>query len=333
MENDVLHDLVAPKELIQNDSELYFRETWDLSLHSSFSTLSINQQNLVKSRNVLTFPTIGNMEINQELKKYLIFLLDTGKNNLITVRSKFYCLLRISDFIRENYPYSHSIIEISKITLVSEFGEFLEKNGVRKESDFNWVIGADMKVRKYKYPSTYIYFINSFFSYFYNCKNPETEKEEYLKDKWDVRRLPIEVTGINKARPRYTINFSGLSQKQIREIAKKYIYKRLQVGMKMTTCLNDLKGITYLSDFLQDAYPSIQTLAELDRNIIEDFLGYIEQTKIAEETKSKRIGVTSRFFETCQFFNWDGAPNSTLLFAEDIKKNISYYQNLFQLLF
>ena len=78
-----------------------------------------------------------------------------------------------------------------------------------------------------------------------------------------------------------------------------------------------------LAQFLNDNYPAVQSLAQLDRPLIEDFLGYVNlNNNFSTRTQSKIIGNIKTFFETCTLFGWDEIPDRTLLIGDDVKKKI-----------
>lgn len=96
---------------------------------------------------------------------------------------------------------------------------------------------------------------------------PADERDEREKDIWELDRLDIAV----RCNPIYnvkTLNFTKISQPDIREETKKAVYLCLQYEA-LGTIQNGLNAMRQLSAYLKEKYPKVQSCAEIDRGILE----------------------------------------------------------------
>lgn len=101
---------------------------------------------------------------------------------------------------------------------------------------------------------------------------PADERDEREKDIWELDRLDIVV----RDNPIYnvkTLNFTKISQPDMREETKKAVYLRLQYEA-LGTVQNGMNAMRQFSAYLKEKYPKVQSCAEIDRNILEAYLIY-----------------------------------------------------------
>ena len=99
---------------------------------------------------------------------------------------------------------------------------------------------------------------------------PEDIREETEKDIWHLEALDIELQGT----PTYhvkTINFSKISQPDIREETKKAIYFNLKYEA-VGTVQGEMTAIRKFSKYLKKAHSNIESCQEITRDILEGFL-------------------------------------------------------------
>lgn len=70
-----------------------------------------------------------------------------------------------------------------------------------------------------------------------------------------------------------TLNFTKISQQDMREETKKAVYLRLQYEA-LGTVQNGMNAMRHFSIYLQEKYPKVQSCAEIDRGILEAYLIY-----------------------------------------------------------
>lgn len=299
----------------------YDQNIWDLRQHPSVELLNEKQKTFLfqSYKWMAEFPTEGNYYVNTELKLYCIDLLESGYFQLTTFVSHFYSVPLISEFVNITYPEINSIVEIPLAELEVGFEQFLQSKNHITAIAYGTTVNGKMEITKYTIRSIPLRFIRRFHKFYKNSIPVENFSNEIEKDKWDIRNLTIQIDGFDNSRPRYILNFSNISQENIKAVVKIYIEKRLTNGIKFSTCQHDLKGIDYLSSYLKKNHPAIQNLHDLNRKIIEGFLGYVELSKIEDHTKTSRISCVKTFFEFCEIYNLEGHPTKTFLFPRDLR--------------
>ena len=101
---------------------------------------------------------------------------------------------------------------------------------------------------------------------------PADERDEREKDIWELDRLDLAI----RCNPIYnvkTLNFTKISQPDMREEIKKAVYLRLQYEA-LGTIQNGLNAMRHFSIYLQEKHPQVQSCAEIDRGILEAYLIY-----------------------------------------------------------
>lgn len=302
----------------------YKTDIWDLRKHPFINKLTQHQEQIMKdSKRYLDFTKCKNPLIKNELKYYCQNLLEHKNIKLSYFASSVASrIVNVINFTNEFYLEKDSILDIKFEIANEEYKSYLNSRGIKLFITTRNSLTEDMKIKEYQHPSPHYRIFKNLYNFLESeLKNDNNQSKGFFEnDKWDIRELPFKIKGFDPSRPRYTISFEKVVQEKIKELAKKYILERLK-SRKYLTCIDDLKGINLLSEFLDDNYPEIQSLTQLDRKIIEDFLGYINlNSNLKPRTQSSRIGAVKTFFETCTLFRWDEAPKQTLLLSDDVKK-------------
>lgn len=151
-----------------------------------------------------------------------------------------------------------------------------------------WMMAEGMSVTQSSvglYGSTSVYKAKliSYFEKILDFLMPEDSKDETVKDVWRLDRLDIPIRS-NLIKNYKTLNFTNISQHDLREETKKGIYANLK-GEAITTVAKELTAIRRLSRFLQEKYPEIQSGADISREIFEEYLIYMK----TEQTETKTI--------------------------------------------
>ena len=302
--------------------DFYKAETWDISKHPQFITLNEKQKEFIISRkHTVDFSDLKSKNLSNELKYYCQFYIE-NKGRLITTFSPEMGAIELTiRFLNEKAKNINSIadINIDKINIM--YDQFLVSNGYSIHTSANNSISEDMEYVRFTFPTIYKRFFLRFTKFINEQYSPTVNNSNFfINDKWDIRDLPFKIDGFDPSRPRYIISFEKISQEKIKHLAKKFTLERLK-SKKYSTCVDSIKGINILSRFLSDNYPEVNSLEELDRLIMEGFLGYINlDEQLKPRTKSSRIGAVKTFMETCTLYRWDGSPHQTLLLREDVKK-------------
>ncbi len=320
MLNNVLEQKKSFKSFPLQD--YYKQDIWDLTKHPQFVELNENQKSFIVNRkHTIDFTDMKKDVLSNEIKYYCQYYIENMKRLITSFVTDVGGINLTIQFMNEHLKEIDSFIELELGESTQSFSQFLISNGYKTHTETNNALSEDMEYKTYKTPTTYMRFFQNMHKFIHEQYSKSDQPKNYFdKDKWDIRELPFKIQGFDPSRPRYTISFEKIVQEKIKGIAKKYTLERLKTK-KYSTCVDDLKGINFLSEFLNDNYPEIQSLTQLNRTIIEEFLGYINlNSNLKPRTQSSRIGAVKTFFETCTLFGWDEAPKQTLLLTDDVKK-------------
>lgn len=305
-------------------SDFYKQDKWDLKKHPFFRNLTQHQQFIMKdAKRYLDFSICQNSLIKNEIKYFCQNLLEVRKFKLSYFASSVASrIVNLINFTNEYYSDMESILDKKFDEANEEYSQFLMNKGINLFVTTKNTISSDMEIKEYQQSSPNFRIFKNLYSFLKNefKSNKDDTKNFFDKDKWDIRELPFKVQGFDPSRPRYTISFEKIIQDKIKTMAKKYTIERLKTK-KYTTCIDDLKGINILSEFLSNEHPEINSLTQLNREVIEEFLGHVNlNSNLKPRTQSSRLGAVKTFFETCTLFGWDEAPKQTLLLTDDVKK-------------
>lgn len=143
---------------------------------------------------------------------------------------------------------------------------------------------------------------------------------EYRKDRWRLAKLPGLVLTAGQTRDHAQLRFDRITQPWLRELSKRWIRLRLISGLNVETVVGHLQALTRFSQFLATATDTI-AVGEIDRALLERFLGWLAAQPSGPVTKSRHIGGIQLFFEAIRRHRWDQRlPTTAVFFAEDYPK-------------
>ncbi len=156
----------------------------------------------------------------------------------------------------------------------------------------------------YKFTSIYKSIID-----FYDDRN------EYDKDIWDMRKLGLTNKYVSSC-SQHILNFTELKNTWALSAAKKYIkYKLLLVAPN--TCYTKLLSIKTFFNFIFSQNKNI-TSAEIDRNLILDYFGYLASLKHSDTHRHDLIANLRDFLELCE--NWLDITGNKIIYNDDLPK-------------
>ncbi|MDJ0694760.1 tyrosine-type recombinase/integrase [Mastigocoleus sp. MO_188.B34] len=135
---------------------------------------------------------------------------------------------------------------------------------------------------------------------------------EYDKDIWDVRKLGY---AVNLSQSQYKLNFQGINQPWLKEVAKTFIRYSLNV-CSYGNCVKRLNALVKFSVFISEEYSLLQP-QNINRQIIIDYLSYLQKQTYAEETVRGIVLHLKVFFEHCLMENWLPIEDKYLIRKED----------------
>ena len=280
-----------------------------------------------KTYRYATITPIDNLYLDNELRKFYQHLV----KDLQFKGATFYQYTMqsgkwIANFFNEVHPECNSILDIEYNTIYNEYIEFLVDNNITPVSYSIHSLRKDMKIKDYPCKTHYVVGFIHFYRYIYDLVYGYKENE-YDKDIWDIRKLGIPFE-IAESRKRYTINFSSIKQKWLKENAKSYLFYRLQ-HRTMASAIDDLKGINILSEYLYNCNVQINKLNELDRDIIEKFFSYLSKKGFVNTTYNRRISAIKTFFSIGNMLDLDNFPTKPLILNTDFRKIVHKLPSFF----
>ena len=302
---------------IQSD-DFYQEDIWSLVKHKYYKELSKSQRQRIYGEGVIDFTLCWNKVIRDEIKNACAYLIEYKIINIANFYHDKYIVDNFIYFINK-YPgrvESLTTLDIDKVT--QDFEEYLLDRGILTRVTVKR-ISRNMEMVEYNERSNIVNFIFKIINI--NIAAKQRHLKEKDKDTWDIRRLDIKVEGFNAARPRYIINFTSIRQEKIREVVKKYEYERLKTR-KYSCIIDDLKAINIFSKFLYDNYPNIISLDMLTRDIVLEFLEYVEQLDMKHTTKAQRKGCIRVFLNLIVLYGWDNTPKTKLISKDDYTKRV-----------
>ncbi|HEY1348991.1 MAG TPA: hypothetical protein VGF67_05130 [Ktedonobacteraceae bacterium] len=142
------------------------------------------------------------------------------------------------------------------------------------------------------------------------------DRRETAKEIWDMRALKA---ALNQTTSAYLLNFTLLSQRWLRELAKAFMEYNLAVHSP-SDCICKLTTLRTFSQFLAQFHPHIGA-HEMDRNLMVEYVQYVQNLGLAPSTQVHRIVQLRIVLETCAYhLNRAELPKERLIFDEDLPK-------------
>lgn len=142
---------------------------------------------------------------------------------------------------------------------------------------------------------------------------------EYPKDIWRLDRLPGLTTNAGKPNPRNRLRFDRITQPWLRALVKRWSRLRLTSGLAVGTVVNDVTALTRFSIFLTEAVPEVDTLAKLDRAVLERYLAWLATAGLSHGAKEDAVTGVGMFFQAVRQHDWDPSlPTTAVFFTGDL---------------
>lgn len=106
-------------------------------------------------------------------------------------------------------------------------------------------------------------------------------RREEEKDVWELNKLDIQFRA-NPIKRVKTLNFTQISQDDIRQEVKKGIYLNLK-SEAIACIIKELTAVRRLSRYLSERHPDVKSCRDIDRKVVEEYLTYLKTE--ATETK------------------------------------------------
>lgn len=274
--------------------------------------------------------TFNNKNLNKEMKFIVynkLFSDECGLQTVLTCHNQ--CMRRLSKFINEKYPSINSFKELNLEKVNLQWVYWLEMNNIktmRSNNETSKLCGMD-----YFRKTGHAKFLENVIQWFNQLTD---EREEWEKDKWDVRNLNKYGITYNKSSAHYFIDFGKINNSKIREELKKYIKPRLIANNKFSfsTASSYLKQLFPFINYICELEPTWNDFKYLERYHIEMYIEWLNiYTKKNLNRKnsnpkgyiSSSLNRIQNFLSDIQIREYDIAPIknvNTLIFPGDKPK-------------
>lgn len=135
---------------------------------------------------------------------------------------------------------------------------------------------------------------------------------EYPRDVWRLRTLPGITIPAGRPCPRARLRFNRITQPWLRELAKRWTRLRLTSGLSTGAARAGVDALICFSTFLD--LVGVDTLAAVDRPLLERYLAHITSQPGGHGMKKTRIGALNLFFQNIRQNGWDDTLPGTAAF-------------------
>ena len=113
-----------------------------------------------------------------------------------------------------------------------------------------------------------------------------------------------------------TLQFAGISQPWLKDLAKRWTRWRLSTGLEAQTCYRGVRALTRLSGFLAAA--GVTGAGGISRDVLERYLADLAAAMAGKRDHRDHIGQVATFLRDIRRHQWDTSlPASAVIFPED----------------
>ncbi|HDG1015153.1 TPA: phage integrase family protein [Staphylococcus aureus] len=308
---------ISKKIAVMNEEMQGFwaNNSWDIRKCPHPSAIELSKNPALRNRWV-RFERVKNLWLRTELKYFYFYHLNNGIWNAKTVWiRKGTVINKMLDFLDLNYPSITSITEVPIEKAMTEYRTYLTKRGVRITTT-NYKITANQEKTPVKANSYYVTNLKQFMEFY---ENFYFDGEEWDKDVWDRRNLPLPDDKVNPTQYEYTINFKGFRNTYFKQLVKRYC--KLRLNMDSFSYVSDIaQRLKEFFNFLDMKFKQVQRVHQLTRVEIEAYLSELNMMGIKPSTITGRISILEGLFSTLLRLEWDDVPSKILIYSEDYPK-------------
>jgi len=308
---------IIDKPIIYTD---YFlkNDVWHVEDFGQISRLKEEYKEHVDKKTVKTFTFVSNNEnIKLEMKLHIYNMIFNKHHRFYTIFDKGGRVRRVEEFINKKYPEINSVLDLDLKKAEIKWYDWIQKRKIKVIRKSYEAKIDKTYAKKTVYATTLRRIYESLFEIF-------DVREEWEKDKWDIKNLGKYGISYNKSNNSHTLNFKYIKNSSFRKEFKKYLKMRLKNNtLKWTTCTNYLSYMHKFFNYISEIYPSWNNLNDLSRN---DILGYLDwlDKNVAKSNriknpmyyKNRTLTINYKYLRDIHYYDFDFGP------TKDIKKII-----------
>ncbi|GAE02619.1 tyrosine recombinase XerD [Clostridium botulinum B str. Osaka05] len=301
-------------------------DKWDIEFFVEIEQFKNQVENYKHANKNISFP-FNNENINKEMKYivYTKFFSDEWGLQTVFVGQKNF-IKRLAEFINEKYSNINSFKELELEKVNIQWIDWLNNRNIKTISLSN-ILSKEYENKTAI--SNYLEFIITSFN------TLTDEREEWEKDRWDIRNLENYGITYNKSNNNnHFIDFGKIDNVRIKIEIKKYIKKRLISNNKFSwsTAKEYLRCLPNFLNYICELEPTWNDLRELERHHIEKYIEwlniYAKENLNRKDTNVKHyintiLRFIQKFLSDIQIKEYDIAPIKNvkiLIFPEDKPK-------------
>ncbi len=271
----------------------------------------------VRPESEFKITNLKNKCLRVEMEEYILM---RGKIlSLSSVRTELTIFNQFSRAMNDILPDDVSITDISLDDIEKECRKWLMKNNLptvikkkRPDRDSD-TIGQGQ--------APLINYVRAVHSYFVS----KERTYDYNDDIWDLEKLDIRLSDNPVIRVK-TISFKEIKQKKIREEIKRIIKIHLK-EKALGTVTAEMASVKRFTRWLQKNHPEIETLEELTRDIIEEYLTYINLEATERKDFSKDLFHLKSVLKTYSLITEDASVGELIINSDIPRSTRAIYKS------
>lgn len=304
-------------------------DKWHIDFFQDIEQFKEQVENYKYANKNISFP-FNNENINKEMKFIVYNKLFSDEWGLQAVlMGQMIFIRRLAKFLNEKYPNIKSFKELDIEKANIKWIDWLNSNNINTIQRNNHISKVRGKDTFIKTPSAK--FLENIINLFNQLLD---EREEWEKDKWDVRKLEQYGITYNKTSQSHYVDFEKINNLRIRKEVKEYIKQRLISNNKFSwsTARNYLLFIPPFINYICELEPDWNDLKSLERQHILKYIEwlniYTKENLTRKDANPKKyifesLCYVQRFLTDIQLREYNIAPIKdirTLIFKEDKPK-------------
>ena len=184
---------------------------------------------------------------------------------LYTMREEFWRFRAVCRFLSERHEDLSSLSALPLQDLIFSMKVWMVQNGYQLTRTCHCTMTDTIRTWNSK--------LLTYFEAVCRSVNAADELPETDKDVWDLTKLGFPVR-ISPVCPEKTLSFKGIGQDMISKECKMAIAMSIRY-LSISTIRSQIKGMRRLSIFLKKEYPAVTSIKDLNRDMIEEYLIYL----------------------------------------------------------
>ncbi len=250
---------------------------------------------------------LPNTNVKSEIKE---FIQERGKIlSPLSIASELYPFNLFCSFLNDEFCSISSMLTVSENTMIQCAKKWLLKNGrnitqIRHATETGKEKITDSELVKY-------------IRHIYRFLLPENKTFNYSADRWYLDNVPFDIRR-NPVKAVKSISFEKISQPVMRDEIKSVMKIHLSDVSLGTVCA-EITAVNRFCQYMFSKYPEVESLQDIDRELIENYLIYINTEAIGRKSYSKELCRLKSVFTTAGKL-LDNKELENIFFKDDMGK-------------